>query len=265
MKRSHVVTLSSVALVGALLSGCARGDRSSGPWPTGLKDIRTDGQPGPAPPPAPSPPPSDSLPPPAPSPAPAPAPAPSPPPAPATTVPPLSPVVIDLNDNHRVGIKQWPDGDTDVGAHGEVVDGLECFPGEHPSQNYHVHSHLSIFLDGVGLSVPADIGIVQLTPTTECSYTTHTHDHSGKLHIEAAAPATFTLGTFFKIWGEPLGPDNVAGLTGKPIVVYVTDNNGVVTEATGDWHAIELISHREITIQVGTPITEIPNYTWRAN
>jgi hypothetical protein len=75
----------------------------------------------------------------------------------------------------------------------------------------------------------------------------------------------FTLGQLFMIWGQPLGPDNVAGLIGKPIVVYVTDNNGVVTEATGDWNDIELLSHREITIQVGTPITEVPNFTWTAH
>ena len=47
------------------------------------------------------------------------------------------------------------------------------------------------------------------------------------------------------------------------LVVYVTDN-GVVTRATGDWNAIELTSHREVTIQVGTRITEIPNFTWSA-
>ena len=75
----------------------------------------------------------------------------------------------------------------------------------------------------------------------------------------------FTLGEFFAIWNRPLEPDNVAGLTGKPIVVYVTDNNGVVTLATGDWKEIELLSHREITIQVGTPIAHILNYTWSAH
>src|SRR5512144_1077934 len=165
MNRSRAVTLSSVALVGAFLGGCARGDRSHGAWPTALKDIRSEGQPGAAPPPAPSPPPPDPMP--APSPSPSPAPAPTPPPVPATTVPPLSPVVIDLNDNHRVGIKHWPNGDSPSGGQGEPVDGLECFPGQHPSQNYHVHSHLSIFLDGVALAIPDDIGIVQLTPTTE--------------------------------------------------------------------------------------------------
>jgi hypothetical protein len=174
-------------------------------------------------------------------------------------------VPIDLDDNHPIGIKYWPDRDPTVGAHGETVDGFECFPGQHPPHTYHVHSHLSIFLDKVALRVPEDIGIVKLTPTTQCVYTLHTHDHSGKLHVEAAAPATFTLGQFFRIWGRPLSRDNVAGLTGKPIVIYVTDNNGVVTEATGDWNAIELLSHREITIQVGEPIDAIPNYTWSAH
>ena len=54
------------------------------------------------------------------------------------------------------------------------------------------------------------------------------------------------------------------GDLGKPIVVYVTDA-GVVTQATGDWRDIELTSPREVTIQVGSPIDEIPNFTWSAN
>jgi hypothetical protein len=57
----------------------------------------------------------------------------------------------------------------------------------------------------------------------------------------------------------------VAGLTGKPIVIYVTDQNGVVTQAPGSWGDLELLSHREITIQVGTAIEAIPNFTWRAH
>ena len=80
-----------------------------------------------------------------------------------------------------------------------------------------------------------------------------------------AAPATFTLGQLFAIWGQPLESTNVAGLTGMPVIIYVTDNNGVVSEATGNWRDIELLSHREITIQVGTPVTEIPNFTWSGN
>ena len=179
-------------------------------------------------------------------------------------LPPLAPVPVDLDDNHQVGVPFWPDGDTASGAHGETIGQYECFPSA-PPETYHVHSHLSIFLDGQGLAVPRNIGIVKLNATTTCYYTLHTHDRSGKLHIEAAAPAMFTLGDLFRIWGEPLGPDNVAGLTGKPIVVYITDNNGVVTQASGNWNDIELLSHREITIQVGTPVTEIPNFVWTAH
>ena len=180
-------------------------------------------------------------------------------------MPPLSPVIIDISDNPPLGVPHWPNGDTATGGQGDLVDGLECYLGNDAPETYHVHSHLSIFRDGEQLQLPKDIGIVQLSPTQKCVYSLHMHDHSGKLHVEAPAPATFTLGQFFAIWGQPLAADNVAGLAGMPVVIYVTDQNGVVTEASGNWGDIELISHREITIQVGTPIDEIPNYTWRAD
>lgn len=239
----------------AVVSGCM--SHTNGDTPVvGVSPITLPiGNTAPTPSPAPSPVPA---PPPAPTPAPAPVPAPP-------SLPPLSPTVVDLNDNHRVGIPHWPDRDPSTGAHGETIDSLQCYPGVDPPQNYHVHSHLSIFLDDVALSIPEDIGILTLSPTQKCIYTLHTHDHSGKLHVEAPAPGDFTLGQFFAIWGQPLRPDNVAGLTGKPIVIYITDHNGVVTEATGDWGDIQLLSHREITIQVGAPISEIPNFNWKAN
>lgn len=176
-------------------------------------------------------------------------------------MPPLSPTVVNLDDNHTVGTAHWPEGATDDGAQGQTVQNLQCLPTM--PENYHVHSHLSIFLNGEALAVPGHVGIVE-SSSADCFYSIHTHEMSGKLHVEAAAPGTFTLGQFFALWGQPLGDTNVAGLVGMPVVVYVTDN-GVVTEASGDWHDIELKSHREITIQVGTAITEIPNFTWSAN
>jgi hypothetical protein len=179
-------------------------------------------------------------------------------------LPPLSPIIRTLDENQRVGVAYWPAGATPVGGQGQMVGSYECFPKE-PPDTYHVHTHLSIFLDGVMLSVPGQIGIVKQSATNNCFYTLHTHDSSGKIHIRAATTAMYTLGDFFDIWGMRLRHDNVAGFTGKPIVVYVTDQNGVVTEATGDWNDLELLSHREITIQVGTDIAEIPNFTWTDN
>jgi hypothetical protein len=174
----------------------------------------------------------------------------------------LSSTVIDLDDNHQVGTAHWDDGDSTAGGQGAPVDGLTC--EMNMVETYHVHTHLSVFLDGQQIAVPGQIGIVPQPGGGHCFYNLHTHDKSGKLHVEAPAPGTFTLGQIMDIWGQPIQGDNFAGITGKPIVVYVTDA-GVVTQATGEWRDIELKTHREVTVQIGTAITEIPNYTWSAN
>ncbi len=232
MSNSHIQTR-WIAIGAALicLAGCGGGDSSD------------------------SPPAEATVPPPAPTPAP-------PPPPPPDPVPPLSSVIVNLDDNHAVGIVHWSDGNTADGGQGQTVQGLECLSSM--PETYHVHAHVSIFLDGVALAVPADIGIAPLQPSGRCFYAIHTHDLSGKIHVESAAPGLFTLGQLFAIWGQPLETTNVAGLTGKPIVVYSTEQ-ATVTRVTGNWQDIELTSHKEITIQVGTPIAEIPNFTWSSN
>jgi hypothetical protein len=89
----------------------------------------------------------------------------------------------------------------------------------------------------------------------------HMHDHTGIIHIEAPDVKNYTLGQFFDIWGQPLTTTNVAGLTGD-VVAYINDN-GEARRYMGDLRAIQLISHRAITLQIGTPpITSLPTYTW---
>lgn len=181
-------------------------------------------------------------------------------PPPATpqgsTLPAIAPAVA-LDDNHQVGATTFADGDTASGGQGAPVDGIACEP---ENRTYHIHTHLSIFLDGQALAVPTNVGIVG-TGASQCLYHVHTHDRSGKVHVEAPAAGTFTLGNFFAIWGQPLTTDNVAGMTGKPIVFYVTDN-GTVTQFSGDPKTIELASHRHIAIQIGTTLTQVPMFTW---
>jgi hypothetical protein len=194
-------------------------------------------------------------PPPAPPPAPPAPPAPPPPNPPA--IPPQSATAVSIDDGHAVGVDHWPEGATPDGGQGQDVQGVTCTD---PDTTIHIHSHLSIFLNGEALAIPAEIGIVE-TMTTDCVYALHTHDKSGMIHLEGPVPTTFTLGQFFGIWGQPLDRANIAGLSSLPVTVYLADD-GVVTEHTGDLAAIELVSHREITIQVGTAITEVPNFTW---
>ncbi len=183
---------------------------------------------------------------------------PPPPPAPVDDTPRQSATAIDLNDNHQVGVDNWPNGNTATGGQGATVNGIQCLVNM--PETYHVHTHVSIFLNGVAQAVPGNIGIVR-SVDPDCFYTIHTHDKSGKIHVESDAPGLFTLGQLFAVWGQPLTNTNLAGYTGLPITIYSTDA-GVVTEVESNWDAIELRSHREITIVIGTPITEIPNFTW---
>lgn len=185
-----------------------------------------------------------------------------PPPPPPSGLPPLSSTVINIDAGQQIGANNWGDGNTSTGGLGQPVSGLDCFVNL--SQAFHLHSHVAVFLNGQQLAIPASIGLVETSPTTECHYPVHTHDRSGRIHVENATSGTFTLGQLFAIWGQPLSSTDVGGLSGMPVVVYVTDN-GVVSQASGNLGDIELRARRLITIQIGTAITEIPNYTWTGN
>jgi hypothetical protein len=187
---------------------------------------------------------------------------PPPGPPPPGGLPPLSQSPINIDDGRQIGTSNWGDGDTSTGGQGGNTGGLDCFASL--SQAFHLHSHVAIFLNGTQLAVPHSVGLVDVAGPNECHYPIHTHDRSGMIHVENATSGTFTLGQLFAIWGQPLSSSDVAGLSGMPVVVYVTDN-GTVTQASGNLGDIELRSHRLITIQVGTAITEIPNYTWTGN
>lgn len=141
---------------------------------------------------------------------------------------------------------------------GAPVDGITCTSTEQVT--LHIHSHLAIFANGKQLQVPAGVGIAPVPPQG-CLYWIHTHDATGIIHIEAPqfeAPGGghFTLGSFFDIWGQPLARDDVAGKRGA-VTAYV---NGALWP--GDLRAIPLISHQEITLEVGKPLVPPPNYAF---
>jgi hypothetical protein len=195
--------------------------------------------------------------PPAPAPAPAPGPAPAPAPAP---IPPLAQPAVDISGTAAPqGIVFWGDASNAAGGKGETIDGIPCRAMD---ETFHVHTHLSVVLNGQLLQIPSGLGQVPATASTAgCFYQVHNHDAAGRLHVESPVPVNYTLGSFFKIWGQPLSATNVGGITGLPVVVYVTDN-GVTVRHDGDPGTIELRSKRLITIQIGSPLTAIPNFAW---
>jgi hypothetical protein len=165
--------------------------------------------------------------------------------------------VVDITDGHKIGAARWGDPQTD----GSPIGDFTCI--QNPPPTFALHAHLSILVNNEAQAIPGRVGASpQDGGTTHCFYTIHTHDMSGKIHVTPSAEGTFTLGQLFQIWNQPLTSSNVAGISGLPVEVYVTDNGTVTPVAEADWSSIELKSHREITIALGTSPTEIPNFTW---
>lgn len=138
---------------------------------------------------------------------------------------------------------------------GLPIDGIRCESMEGAVQ--HVHSHLQIFNRGRAVSVPADIGIMQVAG---CLYWLHTHSDDGIIHIEAPVSRTFTLGQFFDIWGEELSR-STAGDVHAPHgrTLRVTVNGKLWTK---DPRSIPLRDREEIVIQNGPPYGKPHGADW---
>lgn len=153
---------------------------------------------------------------------------------------------------------------------GATVDGITCRKSMAQFVGYHVHAHVDIFVNGVQERIPAGAGIV--APRTEsqipgglfvdnglssCLYWLHVHANDGIIHIEAPNHRTFTLGQFFDVWGQPLGPDQVGPALG-PVVAF---ENG--KEWTGNPRDIPLLSQAVIQLDVGTPVVPFKPMTFK--
>jgi hypothetical protein len=153
---------------------------------------------------------------------------------------------------------------TATAATGQPVDGISCSAGEQTL--FHIHAHLTIFVNGVARHVPAAIGIpgavAQNTPagpfigSGSCFYWLHTHAADGIVHIESPVVRTYTLGEFFDEWGQPLGPDQAGPAQGHVTVLY----NGKVFK--GNPRDVPLTAHAQIQLEVGTPLVAPESISW---
>jgi hypothetical protein len=140
---------------------------------------------------------------------------------------------------------------------GERIDGITCQAGEQVL--FHIHAHLTIFVQGVARQVPAGVGIappyqVEATPQgafvagAPCFMWLHTHSADGIIHTESPIERTYTLGDFFDIWGQPLGRAQVGPAHGRVTALF----NGRVF--TGNPRQIPLLAHAQIQLEVGRPL-----------
>jgi len=149
-------------------------------------------------------------------------------------------------------------------ATGQKVDGIGCSTREQTL--FHIHAHLTIFVNGMPRQVPAGIGIPgaagQSTPqgpfisNGKCFYWLHTHAADGIVHIESPVHRTYVLGDFFDEWGQPLGPDQAGPARGHVTAIY----NGEAYQ--GNPRNIPLNAHAQIQLEVGTPMVAPESITW---
>tara|TARA_B100000941_G_scaffold286926_1_gene261264 strand:+ start:1862 stop:2449 length:588 start_codon:yes stop_codon:yes gene_type:complete len=92
---------------------------------------------------------------------------------------------------------------TALSSTAETPDPLanECV--DHSNLGRHDHSMLSIYINGEQTEIPTNLGINTDICNQEGAsmHTVHTHDDTGRLHIETAANVDMPLGVFFDIWG----------------------------------------------------------------
>lgn len=144
---------------------------------------------------------------------------------------------------------------------GVAVDGITCRSGTKAVVRYHIHVHVTIFVNGERMRLPAGIGItapmlVQHSSSGtfddaglyDCLYWLHTHVADGIIHVEAPQRERFTLGQLFDIWGQPLGPYRVGPSRGR---VVVFENGARLHHSPRD---TPLLAQGNIQLDVGTPV-----------
>jgi hypothetical protein len=117
--------------------------------------------------------------------------------------------------------------------------------------------HLELFVRRQVLIVPAGIGVAKPQRISfgriqrhGCTHDLRTLDPTGV--IEVGRPAT--LGAFFAVWGQPLGPRRLAGFRGR-VLAFV---DGRIRR--GDPLTIPLSRHVNIVLELGGYVPPHPRY-----
>ena len=125
------------------------------------------------------------------------------------------------------------------------VDGIKC---EHNAKLvFHVHTHVTVFVNGEQRTIPAGVGIdppigpdnYRASPIGpqfgeapgQCLTWLSTRYADGLIHVESSEQRSFTLGDFFAVWGQPLSKTELGPEQGD-VTAIVTARPGQATRPT---------------------------------
>lgn len=135
------------------------------------------------------------------------------------------------------------------------IDGISCDASE--QLVYHIHAHLTVYIDGQPVALPQSIGVDGST----CIYWLHTHTTDGVIHIESPTQKVYTLQNFVDIWqkfssSQITFPTQLASSDGW--TVYV---NG--KQVSGTFSKVNLNAHDVVTMAYNSPgIKPDTTYPW---
>jgi len=106
---------------------------------------------------------------------------------------------------------------------------------------YHIHPHLTIIINGQNVTIPEDIGI-----SLTCERVLHTHDDTGTIHVEPNYYQRFTLGDFFSVWGGPFSESQILNYVADQNHAIVMTVNGV---PSSEYQNLVLEDKQQIVIE----------------
>jgi hypothetical protein len=137
---------------------------------------------------------------------------------------------------------------------GRPVGRFRC--GAHRSR-FGVHAEL--FVRRQVLIVPAGVGVARPSRTRfgrvrpgGCTYPLRTLDPTGTIELAGRA----TLADFFRVWGQPLGPRQIAGFVSRQPLLAFVDGRRVL----GDPRSIRLRRHTNVVLELGGYVPPHPRY-----
>ncbi len=122
-------------------------------------------------------------------------------------------------------------------------------------ESFHLHALLTVFVNGVTVPVPANIGLSQvdqyLSPL-------HTHAPDNVIHVEADNPFDFTIDMIFRTWGVVLTPDQLGGYKAEgENTVHILVNGEEATEGLD--HVIKTQDNIVVAFGTSDSFTALPS------